>query len=183
MSKAKPSAGMVADMPSIMIAVESNTKISAKSLIGEVQCHDGIAISKAMAYRVKQTLQKDDDKSYKEEFYKIEPWIASFNEQNLRSFAQAFWGTDNRLLGVGMLNGAAVHVAQHSIQSCSFTDCAFMKHLYYNGQFMAIALVDGNLNNLVLACALVSGETKENYAVVLRLRQIARANAYGYPRR
>ena len=42
-------------------------------------------------------------------------------------------------------------------------DCAFMKSPTYNGQFMALSIVDGNLNNVLLAAALVPAEDKANY--------------------
>jgi hypothetical protein len=163
MATAKPTANMLVDLPSVLIAVESNKSVSAKSLQAEVHAHDKIQVHKRLLYRVKSSIKSEDNHTYSDEFYKLEPWAQQFNELNPTSLARVVWDGDNRFVGLGLINGCALHVAQHSVQRVTFIDCAFMKHPYYNGQFMALAMVDGNLNNLLLGAALVPAESKENY--------------------
>ena len=62
-----------------------------------------------------------------------------------------------------MFNEPIEKVLQHSALDVFFEDCAFMKHNQYNGQFMCMSAVNGNLKNVPIAVALVPAETKENY--------------------
>ena len=52
-------------------------------------------------------------------------------------------------------------------ESLVMEDCAFMKAPTYNGQFMAMSFVDGNLNNVLLAEALTPIVLWSNHNIYL----------------
>ena len=96
-------------------------------------------------------------------YYLLEPWAARFKELNPHSACIVEWDTNHVFQRLFIPHGAFVEVLRHSSQSIAMEDCAFMKAANYNGQFMVMSSVDGNLNNVLIAAALVPAEQTQHY--------------------
>ena len=162
-TKQKISSRLLAKNKSVQIAVESDNTISGKALQGQVSGHLNISTNRRMMYRVKDVLKEATQADVLRNYYLMEPWAAKFEELNPNSECSIEWSEDGVFQRLFIMHAANMQVLLHSTQSLAKEDCAFMKSPTYNGQFMALSIVDGNLNNVLLAAALVPAEDKANY--------------------
>lgn len=93
----------------------------------------------------------------------LNAWAKKFKELNPKSQCIIEWNAHKEFKRLFFMNAASKTILEKSSQDVAMTDCAFMKGASYNGQFMASSIVDGNLNNVLLSCALVPSENRENY--------------------
>ena len=61
-----------------------------------MHAHDKIQVHKRLLYRVKSSIKSEDNHTYSDEFYKLEPWAQQFNELNPTSLARIVWDGDDR---------------------------------------------------------------------------------------
>ena len=130
-------------------------KISAKALRVHVLGHVEAFANNQMMYRVKKEIGSESLVALAKNYYLLEPWANKFRELNPRSTCNIEWCENGEFKRLFVMHAAALHVLMYSAQSLAVEDCAFMKAANYNGQFMAMSIVDGNLNNVLLAEALV----------------------------
>ena len=163
MGEVKVSSRMLSKQDAVVIALRANRCISAKALQQEVHGHTNVLVKRSMLYRVKNMVNGETEDKAKQNYYLLESYASKFRELNPESTLVLEWDAESRFKRVFVCHGSALHVLKNSAQNVAMHDCAFMKAPYYNGQFMAMSIVDGNLNNVLLAYALVPAEDHDNY--------------------
>lgn len=159
----KPSKKILSENHAVNVAVNANKNIGAKELQAHIHGHMQVTCSKSMAYRARNKIKSISEAENEEKYLLLEPWSTKFMELNPKSACSVEWNNDKEFHRLFFMNHAASTIMEHSAQPVSMTDCAFMKADYYNGQFMAMCMFDGNLNIRLIAAALVPSESKENY--------------------
>ena len=159
----KISGRMLRKSTGVRRAVIADQNVRGKVLQSHAWLDLNVSAGKRMMFRVRDGIRNDLNCSSSKSYYFLEPWARKFRHLNTQSSCRIEWCANGEFKRLFLMHEAAVHVFKHSAQSLVMEDCAFMKSKTYNGQFMAMSFVDGNLNNVLLAQALTPKEDQENY--------------------
>ncbi|RHY04119.1 hypothetical protein DYB36_007339 [Aphanomyces astaci] len=154
-------ARQIAQLPSVVSALEANRRVEASFLQTQVQALHAVNLNgrSRTVYRAKQhacaALDNIELSSYK--------WLSSFLETlvslNPGSASKCESDSEGRFQRCAIVFGASV-AAQAGMQKVLGFDGDHFKNKLYSGIHLVLVGRDGNLNNVRIACALVPSESE-----------------------
>jgi len=162
----KPTAEQLSRITTIKSAVAANPKITIKALTAEVQGNDGVNLqAKAIQcklYRARVDVREEISGNYAETYKQLVPFLDAFVAANPGSTAVAEAHSDGSFRRALLIPGHLIAASCKNLRLAG-VDGAHSHHLIYHGKQLLYVGVDGNGKTVTLACALVEGETGDDY--------------------
>ena len=174
----KLSAALIANVAGFRDAITVQRDIGVKALVNLAQDLTGTYATSKVVRSAKQRVLDSMDENWEHGFQLIEPFLNGVKALNAGTIATVERNEQNQFQRLFVMLGQRVKAANAAIIHNMFgIDAAHMKHRKYNGQLLLFVGRDGANRNLVLACALVPSENKENYLWFLEnIKQAAGIN-------
>lgn len=127
---------------------------------------DGVLnCSKAMMYRARDIAKSNTEKEAAKDYYKLESFASEFQKLNPQSSCFIEWNEEsNEFERLFYMNGSLKKIIEHSAHPFDITECTSVKSpSLYSGKMLSLVTLDGNLDVMPVAFALVPEENEENY--------------------